>query len=67
MSLVSDCEHKYASGNDQRKTIDNYKRFSMIQIEDGGKLVISEMLLYVGKTDPVAGMVLSNVINYLFK
>jgi len=61
-SLVSGCEHKYARGSDQRAQLSTMKGFPMISIENGGKVVLSEMRLDKGLYDPVAAKILSNII-----
>ncbi len=39
----------------------------MISIEDGGTVVLSEMMLDKGIYDPIAGKILSNIIMGLIK
>lgn len=61
-SLVSGCEHRYARGSDQRAQLLTMKGFPIISIKDGGKVVLSEMMLDKGLFDPVAAKILGNMI-----
>ncbi len=66
-SLSSACEHRYARAKDRRKEMLTMKGFPMISIEDGGTVVLSEMMLDKGIYDPIAGKILSNIIMGLIK
>ena len=60
--LVSGCEHRYARIKDRRKEMITMKGFPIVSIENGGKVILSEMMLNKGVTDPIAAKLLSNMI-----
>ncbi|MCF8362920.1 MAG: hypothetical protein K9G70_09895, partial [Prolixibacteraceae bacterium] len=61
-SLVSGCEHRYARKADRRSEMLTMKGFPVISIDDGGRVILSEMLTSKGIHDPVAGKLLMNMI-----
>ena len=65
--LVSGCEHRYARIKDRRKEMITMKGFPILSIENGGKVILSEMMLNKGGADPIAAKLLSNMIIDLTK
>jgi len=61
-TLASGCEHRYARIKDRRKEMQTMKGFPIILVEDGGKMILSEMMTGKGLYDPVAAKLLSNMI-----
>lgn len=62
-SLSSACQHRYARIKDRRKEMVTMKGFPIISIEDGGKVILSEMMTEKGLTDPIAAKLLVNILN----
>ncbi|MFY0626780.1 MAG: hypothetical protein JXR07_10805 [Reichenbachiella sp.] len=62
-SLSSACQHRYARIKDRRKEMLAMKGFPIISIEDGGKVVLSEMMTEKGIYDPIAAKLLINILN----
>ena len=61
-SLSAACEHRYARIKDRRKEMLTMKGFPIISFENGGKVILSEMMLDKGLFDPVAGKLLVNML-----
>lgn len=61
--------HAYIEGDMEKRTryIHNIKGFPIIEIKDKGSVLISTMATDKATTDPVAGKLLINMINYLSK
>jgi beta-galactosidase len=62
LPLASACQHRYARGNDRRKEMLTMKGFPIVSMENGGKVILSEMMLNKGVSDPIAAKLLSNMI-----
>lgn len=62
--------HGYLNGDiDQRvKTLDEWRGYPIVKIKDNkGAIILSEVLLEKGNTDPIAGKLLVNMMNDLLK
>jgi len=59
--------HGYLKGdNDARNAqVDKIKGYPIVKINDKGHIILSEVLLEKGKTDPVAGKLFINMIDDL--
>lgn len=66
-SLSSGCEHRYARIKDRRKEMLTMKGFPIISIENGGEVILSEMMTSKGVYDPIAAKLLTNMINKLIE
>jgi len=67
VSLSSGCEHRYARLQDRRKEMLTMKGFPIISIEDGGKVILSEMMTDKGLYDPIPAKLLVNMLEELTK
>lgn len=61
--------HGYVQGDMAQRTsyMESIKGFPIVQVTEGGKTLISTMALDKAATDPVAGRLLSNMIDVLLK
>jgi len=64
-SLSAACEHRYARIQDRRKEMLTMKGFPIISFENGGKVILSEMMTDKGLFDPVAAKLLVNMLGNL--
>jgi hypothetical protein len=64
-AVSSACQHRYARGKDRRAEMLRMKGFPIVTIENGGKVILSEMITDKGLYDPVAAKLLSNMIDEL--
>lgn len=62
--------HGYVNGDMKQRSeyVKTIKGFPLLQVNEGeGKAVVSGMLLNKASTDPVAGRLLTNIVNHLLK
>ena len=59
--------HGYINGNmaERQKYVESIKGFPLLEISDNGRALISTMSLDKSLTDPIAGRLLSNMVNKL--